>query len=77
MDTPYGFQYLHRDRSFAVQFLRSGFIFSQLGNYKSWEEFTHAAKEIWNIYLEIVGAVELISFNVRYINKLFVPELQP
>jgi uncharacterized protein (TIGR04255 family) len=76
-DLPYGFQYFRSDRSFAVQFLRSGFVFSQLGSYTSWEDFTEAARKLWNVYLGIVGAVELVSFNVRYINKLFIPELRP
>jgi len=76
-DMPYGFQYFRRDRSFAVQFLRNGFIFSQLGNYTSWEEFTQAARQVWSVYMRILGAIELDSFNVRYINKLFLPELQP
>jgi uncharacterized protein (TIGR04255 family) len=76
-NTPYGYQYFRGDRSFGVQFLRSGFVFSQLGNYTSWEDFTQAAKQVWSAYVRIVGAVELVSFNVRYINKLFLPELRP
>ena len=29
---------------------------------------------MWSAYLKIVGSVELQSFRVRYINKLFIPE---
>jgi uncharacterized protein (TIGR04255 family) len=76
-DQPIGFQYIQGDRSFAVQFLRTGFIFSQLGNYSSWEEFTDFAQKVWSVYVKIVGLVELSSFNVRYINKLYVPDGQP
>jgi len=71
-----GFQYFRPDRSFAVQFLRNGFLFSQLGSYTNWEDFTGLAKELWNVYQEIVGVTEIASFQVRYINKLFIPEMK-
>jgi uncharacterized protein (TIGR04255 family) len=77
VDSSIGFQFIHADQSFAVQFLRNGFVFSQLGRYTSWENFTNSAKELWNAYLKIVGSVELLSFQVRYINKLYIPEHQP
>ena len=76
-DQQMGFLYVSADRGFAVQFLRTGFVFSQLGNYSDWEHFTGIAKELWAIYIHIVGSVELQSFQVRYINKLFVPQSEP
>jgi len=76
-DRELGFLYMRSDRGFAVQFLRTGFVFSQLGNYTDWEHFTGIAKQVWAIYIGIVGSVELQSFQVRYINKLFLPQIEP
>jgi uncharacterized protein (TIGR04255 family) len=77
LDSSMGFQYVRADRPSAVQFLRNGFVFSQLGRYTSWEDFTHSAKELWQAYVKVVGPVELLSFQVRYVNKLFVPQRVP
>jgi len=71
-----GYQYIRPDRSFAAQFLKNGFLFSQIGSYSTWEEFTLLAKTLWDIYQSIVGATEVVSFQVRYINKLFIPTMK-
>ncbi len=69
-----GIRCFSNDGRFAAQFLRSGYIFSQIGLYDSWEVFTSEAKRLWSKYLSFVGNVQLQSFNVRYINKLYIPE---
>ena len=71
-----GLQFLRSDSAFAVQFLRTGFVFSQLGNYSSWENFTEPARQIWEVYQSVIGATEFASFQIRYINKLFIPEMK-
>jgi len=72
-DALVGYRFIDLNHKFSFQFLRTGFVFSQRGKYESWEIFTAEAKRIWDRFIHIVGSVEPISFQVRYINKLFLP----
>lgn len=65
-----GDRFFSSDGKFAVQFLRSGFIFSQIGAYDSWEVLTSEAKKIWTVFLAAAGAVELVFYQVRFLNKI-------
>jgi len=72
-----GTRFISASGKHVAQFSRTGFIFNQIGEYSTWEEFTSEAKSLWQAYLEICGTVEAESFQVRYINKLFLPNGVP
>lgn len=72
-----GFRFISEDGSRVTQFTKTGFTFNRVGAYSSWEEFTSEAIPMWKEYLSIVGPVELVSFQVRYLNKLFIPFGEP
>lgn len=72
-DVRHGLRFDSTDGLHAVQFNRSEFLFSRLGRYETWESFRDTAKKLWELYLGEIGPAELISFGVRYINKVFIP----
>jgi uncharacterized protein (TIGR04255 family) len=69
-----GWQFQSQQKPFTVQFLRTGFLFSQTGSYTSWEDFTRDARDLWQMYIDLTGLTEVQMYQVRYINKLFIPE---
>lgn len=72
-DVIYGYRFFSVDKLYAVQLNRTGIVFSRLGKYDKWESFIDQAKTAWSCYLSAVGNVELSSFGVRFINKIFLP----
>jgi uncharacterized protein (TIGR04255 family) len=68
-----GFKFKSDDGLHAVQFNRTGIIFSRLGKYESWEYFRDEARELWKLYSGIIGEPKIMNIGVRYINKLFIP----
>jgi len=72
-----GTRFISNNGRHVAQFSRTGFIFNQVGDYSSWEEFTAEARKLWAVFLEICGSVEAETFQVRYINKLFLPNGEP
>jgi uncharacterized protein (TIGR04255 family) len=72
-DSPHGLRFDSSDGRYAVQFNLSGFVFSRLGGYQTWEEFRDEARKLWLIFIETAEPIRILSFGVRYINKLFVP----
>jgi uncharacterized protein (TIGR04255 family) len=73
VDTPHGIRFDSTDGRYAVQLNLSGFVFSRLGDYHSWEQFRDEATKLWAVYLQLAKTIQILSFGVRYINKLFVP----
>jgi uncharacterized protein (TIGR04255 family) len=70
---PHGLKYSREDGLYVVQFNRDGFVFSRLGRYESWESFRDECRNIWDVFAAITGALDIISYGVRYINKLYIP----
>ena len=50
-----------------------GFSFNRLAPYKSWEEFSSDAKNLWGIYKEICSPTHVTRAAVRYINQINIP----
>jgi uncharacterized protein (TIGR04255 family) len=72
-DAIHGYRFFSVDQLYAVQFNRRGIVFSRLGSYDTWESFIGEARKVWSQYLAAVGAIELTAFQVRFINKIFIP----
>jgi uncharacterized protein (TIGR04255 family) len=72
----HGLRFNSEDGLHAVQFNRDGFVFSRLGKYRSWELFREECKKPWDIYLAVSGVRDIVSYGVRYINKLRLPLMQ-
>jgi uncharacterized protein (TIGR04255 family) len=71
--SPLGWQFSSTDNLHLVKFNRSGFVFSRLGHYDSWEGFRGEGRKLWKLYLEAIGTPTLQGYGVRYVNKLFIP----
>ena len=57
----------------VVQFRNSGFTFSRLAPYDSWEEMTDAALRAWWFYADRLGPEQINRIAVRYVNILQLP----
>jgi uncharacterized protein (TIGR04255 family) len=73
VDTFHGIRFDSGDGLYAVQFNLSGFVFSRLGEYQTWEQFRSEARRLWSVFSRFTDGVEVLGFGVRYINKLFIP----
>jgi uncharacterized protein (TIGR04255 family) len=72
-ESKHGLRFISEDGLHAVQFNRDGFVFSRLGRYRSWELFREECKKTWDVYLAVSGVRDILSYGVRYINKLYIP----
>lgn len=72
-DSPIGVQFVSEDRLHAVQFNKTAFVFSRLGQYDRWEQFRDEGKKLWEVYARVSGGVVSVLVGVRFINKLFIP----
>jgi uncharacterized protein (TIGR04255 family) len=53
-----------------VQFLREGLVFSRTKSYEHWEPFAEAAKQAWEVFMDIAAPVETQRLGVRFINHI-------
>ena len=60
-----------QDRAF--QSLMSNFTFSKLPPYTNWGAFRAEAEELWDVYGEITGPIEIKRLGLRTINRLNLP----
>lgn len=58
------------DGRYIVQFLREGLVFSRTKPYEHWEPFADAAKQAWQVYMDIAAPVETQRLGVRFINHI-------
>ena len=49
------------DERHIVRLRSDGFMFSQIGNYSSWDPFVGEARRIWEIFRDCVGPVRIQS----------------
>jgi uncharacterized protein (TIGR04255 family) len=72
-EKPWGLLFRNAGNTQVVQFRLDGFTFSRLEPYETWEQLRDEARRLWDIYREVVGAKQLASVGVRYINVLSLP----
>lgn len=68
-----GYRFETKSNDKVAQFKLDGFSFSILNNYKSWEDFTKAAKELWKKYLTVVEPQIVTRVSCRFINRILIP----
>jgi uncharacterized protein (TIGR04255 family) len=57
----------------VLQFRNSGFTFSRLAPYETWEEMSSAALFAWEFFSSRLGAFHIDRVAVRYVNVLQLP----
>ena len=72
-DLPIGAKYTSQNGLHAVQFNKTAFVFSRLGQYDRWEQFRDEGKRLWEVYSRVSGGARPILVGVRFINKLLIP----
>lgn len=77
LDSPIGVKFISDDSLHAVQFNRTGFIFSRLGRYDCWEQLIDEGRRLWDVYERMAGETKVVTVGVRFINKLFIPVTAP
>ena len=75
--TRQGTRFKSQDGMHFVQFNITGFVFSRVGKYHSWESFQAEAKRLWDLYAAKVGVMNFERVGLRYLNKIFVPADEP
>jgi uncharacterized protein (TIGR04255 family) len=73
VDSPIGVKFVSDDSLHAVQFNRTGFVFSRLGRYDRWEQLRDEGRRLWNLFERLSVDPQVITVGVRFINKLFIP----
>jgi uncharacterized protein (TIGR04255 family) len=73
VDSPVGVKFVSDDSLHAVQFNRTGFVFSRLGRYDRWEQLRDEGRKLWNLFERASGQPKIVTIGVRFINKLFLP----
>jgi uncharacterized protein (TIGR04255 family) len=74
---PFGVRFVSEDARYQVQLRRDAFIFSRLAPYESWLSFKTEAQSVWEAFLALVTSPTVISFGLRYVNKISFPAAQP
>jgi uncharacterized protein (TIGR04255 family) len=68
-----GYWFRSEDNLQTFQATLEGFSFNRLAPYKSWEEFSSDAKNLWGVYKEICSPTHVTRAAVRYINQINLP----
>lgn len=72
-----GRKYVSSDKRQLVVFRRNGFSFSRLPPYQRWESFRNETKRLWEVYRNSAGMIRVVSFGLRYINRVNIPVGRP
>lgn len=72
-----GRKYVSSDKRQLVVFRRNGFSFSRLPPYQRWESFRDEAKRLWQVYRSAAATAQIMSFGLRYINRVNIPFGRP
>jgi uncharacterized protein (TIGR04255 family) len=62
------------DREFVIQFQVSGFTFSRLKYYTSWENLVSETKNFWERYKTAAEPQKVTRIATRYINRVELPQ---
>jgi len=68
-----GFWFRSRDNLRTLQTTIGGFTFNRLAPYKSWEEFSAEARNLWKIYNETCKPICVTRAAIRYVNQINIP----
>lgn len=69
-----GFRAISTDAKTVCQRQLTGFTFSRLAPYESWEPFRDLARELWDQYRMAVAHEAVTRIAVRYVNRIDLPE---
>lgn len=73
MADTFGYRFQSSDGQKVVQVHRAGFIFSRVGNYDTWANFSQEARGLWQRYLAIAEPESVVRLGLRYINRIPIP----
>ncbi len=69
-----GYVFTSADKKQIAQAQLSGFSFSRLAPYESWEPFRDEARRVWGFYRKAAAPVLVSRLAVRNINRIDIPE---
>lgn len=68
-----GYRLASEDGKRMIQVQRTGFAYSRVGNYETWDNFAQEARELWQHYLEVASPEVVTRLGLRYINRIPMP----
>ncbi len=68
-----GVRYRSDDEKYVVAFNRDGFVFSRVGSYETWEQFSAEALRVWKVYESIAKPSDVHRIGLRFINRIPLP----
>ncbi len=68
-----GFWFRSRDNLRTFQATIDGFTFNRLAPYKSWDDFSSEARNLWRIYKEVCEPICVTRAAIRYVNLINIP----
>jgi uncharacterized protein (TIGR04255 family) len=71
-----GYKFVSKDKRQLAVFRRNGFSFSRLPPYERWESFRSEARRLWDIFRRVAHSAPILSFGLRYINRISFPARQ-
>lgn len=71
---PGGWKFTSENDARVLQILPEMFVYSHLQPYTSWRTFSNEARELWQAYLDAVQPHKVVRIELRYINRLRLPQ---
>ncbi len=70
-----GIRLISEDKKYVIQIKKTGFTFSRVNGYESWEIFQSKAKDLWELYFNNLNPIKITRIGLRYINRINIPAL--
>lgn len=68
-----GVRYRSKDESYVAAFNRDGFVFSRVGSYETWEQFSAEASRVWEVHKALAQPSGVHRIGLRFINRISLP----
>ncbi len=68
-----GVRYQSKDEKYVAAFNRDGFVFSRVGSYESWAEFSAEATRGWEVHKGLARPTDIHRIGLRFINQIRLP----
>lgn len=69
------FQFLTDDEREIVQVRTEGYSFNRLAPYSSLDDYLGEIERTWQLFVRVVGPVQIRRIGLRYINRILLPTL--
>lgn len=69
-----GFKLQSNSNPHIGQFNKEAFVFSRLEPYSDWEQFSHEALRLWEIYCELLKPTDIGRVGLRFVNRIKIKQ---